>query len=53
LAVSEESGCEELLVVDVTAGIDELLEGVSVVPLIHIHRSRHGTISQPKRGELP
>jgi hypothetical protein len=48
-----ESEREELLVVDVTAGIDELLEGVSVVPLIHIHRSRDATVPQPERGELP
>ena len=29
------------------------LKGVAVVPLIHIHCSRHGPVPEPECGELP
>ena len=39
---------EELFIADLTTGVDELLEGVAVVPLVDVHRSRHGTILEPE-----
>ena len=33
---------------DMAAGVDELLKGVAVVPLIHIHCSRHGPVPEPE-----
>ena len=46
-------GGDELFVADLTTGVDELLQGVAVVPLVDIHRSGHGAIPEPERGELP
>src|SRR4030095_16349624 len=46
------AGGEELLVCARATVVDELLKGVAVVPLVHVHRSCHGAISEPERGEL-
>jgi hypothetical protein len=31
----------------------KLLQGVAVIPLVHIQRSRHATVPEPERRELP